>query len=97
MQTAQFALLNVCCYSSLVTAAQKSPNFIERRLRASGNDQWQMPKTISRPQSYRAEKLPKKRKGAEHAGKYRQILWGVLRVPSFSTCSAFSAEQLQPD
>jgi hypothetical protein len=52
---------------------------------------------LAAPKSYRAEKLPKKRKGAEPAGKYRQILWGVLRVPSFSAGSAFSAEQLQPD
>jgi hypothetical protein len=73
------------------------PNFIECRLMASGNEHWQIPKTLTRPPIVRAEKLLIGRKGAEHARKYRQMLWGVLRVPSFSACSAFSAEQLQPD
>jgi hypothetical protein len=64
---------------------------------ASGDDQWQTPKTLTRPPIFRAEKPRKVRKGAEHARKYRQMQWGILRFPTFSACSAFPAEQLQPD
>jgi len=59
------------------------------------NDKYQ--KQIAQPAIIMPKNFEKERKGAEHAGRIRQALWGILRVPSFSACSAFSAEQLQPD